>query len=106
LATYEVALTKFVLDQPIGSRGIGDAQQRFREHHDRYPLPGRERELMQHVLDASKPAPAGTNGLDQPLGNGVDAPLTAGDEPRRPQQVVRKRFIVLGVWRGEVENRR
>ena len=45
-----VAAADLVLNQPALGRRIGDAQQRFRENHQRQSLAGRQREFAQKVL--------------------------------------------------------
>ena len=54
LVVDEVAFAELVLDEAVGGAGVGHAQQRLRQHHQRQALLGRERELAQHVLDAAE----------------------------------------------------
>ena len=52
----EVALAELVLDQPVGGRGVGHAQQRLGQHHEGEALVGRQRIFAQQILDAAEPA--------------------------------------------------
>ena len=81
----EVAFAELVLDEPVGGAGIGHAQQRFRQHHQRQALLGRERELAQHVLDAAERIVIGADGLDQAARDAVDPLLLLGLETVRTQ---------------------
>ena len=59
LVMGEIALAELVLDQPVGGRGVGHAQERLGQHHEGEPLLGRERVFPQHLLDAAEPAAVG-----------------------------------------------
>ncbi len=72
LVMHEIALAELVLDELVGGAGIGHAQQRLREHHQRQPLFGREREFAKHVLDAAEPVVLGAYRLDQAGSRAVD----------------------------------
>ncbi len=58
---------ELVLDQPVGGRGVGHAQQRLGQHHQRQALLGRERIGVQKILDPAEPAGLGADRLDQCL---------------------------------------
>ena len=62
-----VAGRKLVLDQPVGGRGIGHAQQRLGQHHQGEALLGGERIFAQEVLDPAEPAALGPDRLDEPV---------------------------------------
>ena len=64
---------ELVLDQAVGGGGVGHAQQRLGQHHERQPLLGRERIGVQEFFDAAEPAGLGADGLDQPVRARIDA---------------------------------
>ena len=93
----EVALAELVLDELVGGAGIGHAQQRLRQHHQRQTLLGRERELAQHVLDPAERIVIGADRLDQACRDAVDLMLLLGIEPCRGKQTFRDDAIIRGV---------
>ncbi len=86
LVMDEVALAELVLDELVGGAGVRHPQQRFRQHHQRQPLLGRQRELAQHVLDAAERIVIGPDRLDQPRRRAIDARLLRRIQPRGPEQ--------------------
>jgi hypothetical protein len=91
LMAGEIAVRQLVFDQPVGGRGVRNAQQRFRENHQREALLGGERIFAQQFLDAAEAAATLAHGADEiggafedaPLGSGVKScgiPDAAGDE--------------------------
>ena len=91
---HEIALAELVLDELVGGAGVRNAQQRFRQHHQRQPLLGRQRELAQHVLDAAQGIVIGPDGLDQPGRRAVDAPVLRHIQPRGQEQASCDRAII------------
>ncbi len=91
LVVDEVALADLVLDQPVGGGGIGHAQQRFGQHHQRQALAGRQRIFAQQLLDAAEPArPAsGSPRSDRVARLSIRASRSAG----RPAPASRRRAI-------------
>ena len=93
---HEVALTELVLNELVGGAAIRYPQQGFREHHQREPLLGRERELAKHVLDAAEPVVVGAYRIDQTRRVGVDplvlfgAKVSGLEKPRRDHAIVRR----------------
>ena len=73
VAVEPAAGGELVLDQPVRGRGVGHAQQRLGQHHQREPLFGRERIGVQKILDAAEAGRLGADRLDQPPRAGVDA---------------------------------
>ena len=59
LVAGEIALAELVLDQPVGGRGVGHAQQRLGQHHQGEALLGGERVFAQQLLDAAEAAAFG-----------------------------------------------
>ena len=53
VAVQPAAGGKLVFDQAVGGGGIGHAQQRLGQHHQRQTLFGRERIGMQELFDAA-----------------------------------------------------
>ncbi len=90
LVVDEIALAELVLDEAVGGTGIRHAEQRLRQHHQRQPLPGRQRELAQHVLDPAERVVIGADRLDQPRRragrSAVPARARAGRRPKAPPQ--------------------
>ncbi len=78
VAVAPAAGGELVLDQPVGGRGVGHAQQRLGQHHERQALLGRERIGVQKFLDAAEPAGLGADGFDQFFGAGIDAGFGRG----------------------------
>ncbi len=72
---HEIAFAELVLDEPVGGAGVGYAQQRFGEHHQREAFFGGKREFAQHVLDAAETVVTGANGIDQARRGTVDPRL-------------------------------
>ncbi len=72
IAVEPTAGGKLVLDQPVGGGGIGHAQKRFRQHHQRQALLGRERIGVEKILDAAEAAGPGPDRLDEASGARVD----------------------------------
>ena len=58
LVMRPVAGRELVLDQAVGGGGVGHAQQRLGQHHQREALLGRERIGVQEILDAAEAARA------------------------------------------------
>ena len=89
VAVEPAAGGELVLDQAVGGRGVGHAQQRLGEHHEREPLLGGERVGVQKVLDAAEPSGFGADRLDQGPRPRVDAAFGgavaggSGEEARR-----------------------
>ena len=77
LGLRPIAGGQLVLDQPVGSDGVGHAQQRLGQHHQRQSLLGGERIGVQEILDPAEAARPGANGLDQPAGARVDTRLSS-----------------------------
>ena len=96
LALEPVPGRELVLDQPVGGRGVGHAQQRLGQHHQRQALLGRERIGVEEILDAAEAAGLGADALDQPPRLPVDAVLgravarRLGDEAGRELLVGRR----------------
>ena len=90
LVMDEVALAELVLDELVGGAGVRHAQQRFRQHHQRQPLLGGEREFAQHVLDAAERIVIGPDRLDQPRRRAVDPRLLLRAQPRGCEQAGRR----------------
>ena len=65
VAVEPAAGGELVLDQPVGGRGVGHAQQRLGQHHERQPFLGRQRIGVQKILDAAETAGLGADGFDQ-----------------------------------------
>ena len=69
VAVEPAAGGELVLDQPVGGRGVGHAQQRLGQHHQRQAFFGRERIGVQKIVDAAKTAETaarfGADRLDQ-----------------------------------------
>ena len=84
----EVAFAELVLDELVGGAGVGHPEQRLRQHHQREALLGRERELAQHVLDAAERVVIGSDRLDQPRRDAVDALLLLGRETGSPPKAL------------------
>ena len=97
----EVALGELVLDELVGGAGVRHPQQRFRQHHQRQPFLGRQRELAQHVLDAAERIVIGADCLDQFSRRQVDPHFLRRAELRRGQQACRHRNIVRRIGRAE-----
>ena len=93
---YEVALAELVLDELVRGAAIRYPQQGFREHHQREPLLGRERELAKHVLDAAEPVVVGAYRIDQTGRVAVDplvlfgAEVSGLEKPGRDDAIVRR----------------
>ena len=75
VAVEPAAGGELVLDQPVRGRGVGHAQQRLGQHHQRQALLGRQRISVQEIVDAAEPAGLGADRLDQPPRAGIDAAL-------------------------------
>ncbi len=104
LVMDEVALGELVLDELVGGAGVRHPQQRFRQHHQRQPFPGRQRELAQHVLDAAERIVIGPDRPDQPRRRPIDARLLRCIQPDGAEQAGRHCAIVGRV--GGAERRR
>ncbi len=94
VAVAPTAGGELVLDQPIGGRGVGHAQQRLGQHHERQPLLGRQRIGVQKLLDAAEPAGLGADGFDQSLRAGIDAAIRGSATTRVGKQT--RRQLVVG----------
>ena len=96
LVVHEVALAELVLDELVGGAAIRYPQQGFREHHQRKPLLGRQRELAKHVLDAAEPVVVGAYRIDQTRRVAVDplvlfgAEVSGLEKPGRDDAIVRR----------------
>ena len=102
----EVAGRQLVLDEVVRGRVVGHPQQRLGEDHQGEPLLGRERELVEEILDAADPAdPAGLGAdrRDQRAGAGIDASL--GLRPRRGGAEKPRGEILIGRRIGRAERR-
>ena len=97
----EVALAELVLDELVGGAGVRHPQQRFRQHHQRQPFLGRQRELAQHVLDAAERIVIGPDRLDQPGRRAIDALFLRRIQPYGPEQADGHGTIVGRVGRAE-----
>ena len=88
-----VALPDLVLDEQVRRRLVGNAQQRFRQHHQRDALGGRQGEFVQEVFD---PAHAGArpDSFDEAAGLRVDARLRGRIERARRNEAGGHRVIV------------
>ena len=95
LAVEPAAGGELVLDQAVGGRGVGHAQQRLGQHHQRQALLGGERIGVQQILDAAEARRPGADRLDQPARARVDAALRGGRgrlrQENRGQFLVRRR---------------
>ena len=78
VAVEPAAGGELVLDQPVGGRGIGHAQQRLGQHHQRQALLGRERVSVQKVFDPAEAAGLGADRFDQRSRARVDAVFGCG----------------------------
>ena len=92
---------ELVLDELIGGAGVRHPQQRLRQHHQREPLPGRQRELAQHVLDAAERIVIGPDRLDQPRRRAIDALLLRRILPRGSEQAGGHCTVVGRIGRAE-----
>ncbi len=63
-----VALAELVPDQPVGGGGIGDAQQRLGQAHQRDPLLAGEGKFLHQRVDAGRARALGPHRQDQPPG--------------------------------------
>ena len=81
-----IGMAELVFDQPIGGRGIGNAQQRFGEHHQGKALFGRKRIFAQNIFDAAEGG-AGPDRGNEPRRLRIDGRLE-----RRPQRGVVQQF--------------
>jgi hypothetical protein len=105
LVVDEVALAELVLDELVGGAAVRHAQRRLRQHHQRQPLLGGEREFAKHVLDAAEPVVMGADGADQARRGAVDprVPFRAQpcrcEKPRRHGAIVRRVGRLEG-WKG------
>jgi hypothetical protein len=105
LVVDEVTLAELVLDELVGGAGVRHPQQRFRQHHQRQPFLGRQRELAQHVLDAAQRIVIGPDRLDQAGRRPIDARLPRRIQPHSPEQAGRHGAIVGRVGRAEGRRR-
>ena len=64
-----VALAQAVLDQLVGGRGIGDAQQRLGQAHEHHALVGGQVVLAQEGVHAAGRHPLGAHRAHQLLGS-------------------------------------
>ena len=97
----EVALAELVLDELVGGAGVRNPQQRFRQHHQRQPFLGRQREFAQHVFDAAERIVIGADGFDQPRRGAIDARFLRRIQPRGREQAGGHRAIIGRVGRAE-----
>jgi hypothetical protein len=70
-----VAGLELVLDQPVGGLGVGHAQQRLGQHHQRQALLGGKRIGVQKILHPAQTADAGADRPPQAAGEDIDARL-------------------------------
>ena len=78
IAVEPAAGGELVLDQAVGGRRIGHAQQRLGQHHQREPLLGRQRIGVEKILDAAEAAGLGADRLDQAPRPRVNTALRGG----------------------------
>ena len=97
----EIALPELVLDELVGGAGVGHAQQRFRQHHQRQTFLGRQRELPQHVFHPAEPVIIGADGFDQPRCGAIDTRLLRAIQPRALKQAAGHGAIVACVGGAE-----
>ena len=100
----EIALPEPVLDELVGGGGIGYAQQRFGQHHQRQALLGGQREFAQQRFDAAKAIAPGANRLDQVRGGAVDPALLIRWQARGFEQAGGEPAVVRRVRRCERRN--
>ena len=101
VAVEPAAGRELVLDQPVGGGGIGHAQQRFGEDHQRQALPGRQRVSVQKVFDAAKAAGLGADRFDQRSRARVDAAFGCGVTRGLGQEAGRQFLVGRRVRRPE-----
>ena len=82
---------KLVFDEAVGGVGVGDAQKRFRQHHQSQALFGGESVGVEKILDAAKSTRAGADRVDQSL---VRASIRASALAERPADASRLLAIV------------
>ena len=103
-----IAGFQFVLNQAVGGAGIGHAQQRLGQHHQRQALLGGERVGVQEILHPAKtagePADTGANRLHQTGGAGIDTRLGLGRAAGGRQKRGGDRLIRRRIGRGEGRN--
>ena len=104
LVVDEVALADLVLDQPVRGGGVGHAQQRFGEHHERQALAARQRILAQQLLDPAETARPRADRLDRPRRARVDPRLAFGGQARARQQTPCNRRVIGSVGCTECGN--
>jgi hypothetical protein len=78
VAVEPAAGGELVLNEPVGGRRIGHAQQRLGEHHQGQALFGRERIGVEKILDAAEPSSPGADRLDERACARIDAALGGG----------------------------
>ena len=91
---HEIALAEFVLNELVGRAAVRYPKQRFRQHHQRQPLFGGEREFAKHILDAAEAAVARANRLDQVACRAIDLGVLLGRELRALEQPGRHDAII------------
>ena len=96
-----VGSAELVLDQLVLGGGVGHAEQRLRQHHQRQPLAGRQRERAEEILQPADRARAGADRLDQPRRLAVDPGLRERVQLGVGDVAAHDRVIVAGVGRGE-----
>ena len=101
VAVEPAAGRKLVLDQPVGGGGIGHAQQRFGEDHQRQALPGRQRVSVQKIFDPAKAAGLGADRFDQRSRARVDAVFGCGVTHGLGQEAGRQFLVGRRVRRPE-----
>ena len=70
-----IGIAELVRDQEIARRGIGNAQERLGEAHQRQPLGARQIVLAHQRIDGRAGGGFGPQGLDQPGGFTSDGSL-------------------------------
>ncbi len=75
LVVGEIPRRQLVLDEAVGGGAVGHPQQRLGQHHQREPLLGGERVLVQEVLDAADAPGPRPDRRDQGAGARIDAGL-------------------------------
>ena len=99
-----VARFQLVLDQAVGGVGVGHAQQRLGQHHQRQALLGGERIGVQEIFHPADAADARADRRHQPRGAGIDARLGLVGAAGARQQRGGQAFIRRRIGRAERRN--
>ena len=81
-------------DQPVGGRGVGDAEQRLREAEQQHPLLARKAIFVQQRIDSSLFAPSVTRRLDEIARQKLDPGALRVAAPRLFDQRLDRRGLV------------